>query len=49
MLTKLAVILDPRSRRGYVGRHRASRHLRYVARVSVPHPAPGTMPADISR
>jgi hypothetical protein len=48
MLIKLAGILDPRSRRGYVGRHRASPHLRYVARVPVPHPAPGAEPADTS-
>lgn len=38
--TLLAEIFEPRSPRGYVGRHRAPRHMRYVAAVPVQSAAP---------
>jgi hypothetical protein len=40
----LAEIFEPRTRRSYVGRHRASRHMRYVATAPVRPQAPVTGP-----
>jgi hypothetical protein len=48
MIAKLAEILDPRSRRNYVGRHRAEVAARYVARVPVQHARPVIEATDTS-